>query len=127
MREKQTIDLKVPLETHEGKLYKIVLREPTFDEYLAYGDPYSIAYTADGTPFAIEDMATIRRYITACVVEPKDPALLIQASAIVARDVKNKLLGFFQPGERTVTASETSGTTSPSPGSDQTPSSPSSS
>lgn len=110
MRERVTIDLKKPIEGHDGPISKIVLREPTFDEYLVHGDPYSIAYTESGTPFAVENPEVIKRYIGICLVEPKDQALLTQAGALVARDVKNKLLGFFQPGEPTDTASETSGT-----------------
>jgi hypothetical protein len=124
MRERVSIDLKTPIQGHEGKIDKIVLREPTFDEYLAFGDPYNIAYTESGVPFAVENPEVIRRYIEACLVEPKDSALLAQAGAMVARDVKNKLLGFFQPGDRTE-ASASSATNSPSPGTEQTPSSPS--
>jgi hypothetical protein len=120
MREKQIISIQTPLEAPEGKVNRIVLREPTFDEYLSYGDPFSIAYTENGTPFGVENPEVIKRYINACLVEPKDPAILMQAGAFVAREVKNKLLGFFQPVELTKEVSETSGTNSPSPGTDQT-------
>lgn len=104
MRERAIIELATPLRSPEGDVKRIVLREPTFDEYLSYGDPYSIAYTAEGVPFGVENMEVIKRYIGACLVEPKDPATLLQAGALVARDVKEKLLGFFQPAEPTSAA-----------------------
>ena len=88
--------------------------EPTFDEYLSIGDPYSIAYTDDGTPFAVENVENIKRYVSVCLTVPKDPAALQQASAQVAREVKQKLLGFFQPDSSDSEDSAKSPTTSPS-------------
>jgi hypothetical protein len=126
MRERVTISLKTPLKAPEGPVSQIVLREPTFDEYLSIGDPYSIAYTDAGTPFAVENLENIRRYIAHCVVEPKDPATLQQASAAVAREVKKALLGFFQSDEESE-ASVTSPTTSPSAEPEATASTPSAS
>jgi hypothetical protein len=114
MREKVVIPLREPLRSPHGTVNEIVLREPTFDEYLSFGDPYSIAYTDSGTPFGVENVEVIKHYIGVCLVEPKDPALLQQAGAAVAREVKNKLLGFFQDAAPTVPASATSPTTSPS-------------
>lgn len=119
MREKEIINLKTPLEAPEGKVSRIVLREPTFEEYLSYGDPYTIASTDAGSLFSVENAEVIRRYINLCLVEPKDPAILLQAGASVAREVKNRVLGFFQPVEADE-VSTTSGTNSPLPGSDQT-------
>jgi len=115
VRETKAILLDKPLVGHDGPIKQIVLREPTFDEYLAFGDPYSVAYTENDVPFGVENPDVIRRYMDACLVEPKDPALLQQAGARVAREVKNALLGFFQPASATVAASETSPTKSPSP------------
>ncbi|QDM27001.1 hypothetical protein FNL56_13425 [Tardiphaga sp. vice304] len=119
MRETVTILLKTPLKAPEGPVSRIVLREPTFDEYLSIGDPYSIAYSDGGTPFAVENLENIQRYIAHCVVEPKDPATLKQASAATAREVKKALLGFFQPDEESE-VSATSPTTSPSAESEAT-------
>ncbi|MGY3588083.1 hypothetical protein [Bradyrhizobium sp. USDA 4350] len=120
MPETATIPLKKPLQSPEGEIKQIVLREPTFDEYLVHGDPYSIAFATDGTPFSVENVDVIKKYITVCLVEPKDPAILLQAKAGTAREVKNALLGFFQPDDAKAEASATSGTNSPSAGSDQT-------
>lgn len=120
MREKLTIELANPLRSPQGDVTKIILREPTFDEYLSFGDPYSVAYTESGVPFGVENPEVIRRYMFACLVEPKDPATLQQAGASLARDVKNKLLSFFQPAEAVIEGSETSPTKSLSPGTEQT-------
>lgn len=124
MREKVVIQLKKPLRSPQGDVHQIVLREPTFDEYLSHGDPYEVAYTSDNVRFAVEQTEVIKRYIGVCLVEPKDPATLAQGGAWLAREVKEALLGFFrrdnQESPDEGEASGTSQTTSPSPGSGQT-------
>lgn len=107
MREQITIPLRKPLKTPEGEVKAIIIREPSFDEYMAFGDPYTVAGSADGTPFAVENADVIKQYFAVCLVQPKDPALLSQAGAVVARTVVRKLLSFFQDAE---TDSEGSGT-----------------
>lgn len=114
MREKVIIPLREPLRSPHGPVNEIVLREPTFDEYLSFGDPYTVALSESGTPFSVENVEAIKNYISLCLVEPKDPALLQQAGAAVAREVKNKLLGFFDLAAPTAPDSGTSPTTSPS-------------
>jgi hypothetical protein len=114
MRRTISIPLDAPLTTHDGPLKQIVLREPTFDEYLELGDPYTVAAGASGVPFAVENVDVIKKYIAFCLVEPKNPALLSQAGANVARALKETLLSFFQHGGAAAEASATSPTTSPS-------------
>lgn len=99
MPEIETIKLKKPLESPHGKVFQIVLREPTYTEYLEHGDPYTIASTEGGALFSVENPEVIKRYINLCLLEPKDPATLLQAGAAVAREVKNRMLGFFQSAE----------------------------
>lgn len=121
MRETIVIPLSKPLRAHGGESIKqIVLREPTFDEYLDVGDPYTFAASNEGTPFAVENADVIKRYIELCLVEPKDSLLLKQAGARVAREVKEKLLAFFRPGATADEASVTSETNSPSAASGET-------
>lgn len=114
MRKQEVIPLRTPLRTPEGEVRQVVLREPTFDEYFTIGDPYNIAYTQTGTGFAVENAENIRRYIDVCLVEPKDPAILVQGNAQLAREVKRVMLGFFQPADEADSDSETSETGSPS-------------
>jgi len=58
-----------------------------------------LASTEGGALFSVENAEVIKRYINLCLVEPKDPATLLQAGAAVAREVKNRMLGFFQSAE----------------------------
>jgi len=116
MREHVTIKLRKPLRAPAGPVNKIVLREPTFDEYLQIGDPQTLAQSADGTPFVVENSEVIKQYLAVCIVEPKEVEVLSQASALVAREVKQKFLGFFLPDMTEDEASETSQTNSSSEG-----------
>jgi hypothetical protein len=98
MREHITIPLKEPLKGPNGvTITKIVLREPTFDEYLAFDDPYTVMASREGTPYVIENLESIKNYIARCLVEPADPALLSQAGVRVGQQVKRAMLSFFQP------------------------------
>lgn len=113
MQEQVIIPLDKPLTGHDGPIKRIVLREPTFDEYLAVGDPYSVASSGEGSAFAVENMDAIRRYIGLCLVEPANPDLLKQGNAKLARALKEKILGFFQV-DAVTEASGTSPTSSSS-------------
>ncbi len=100
MREERTITLKKPIEGHHGKITQVVLREPTFDQYLEFGEPYTIAASKDGTPFGVENNDVIRQYLAVCVKEPVDKLILTQLSVSDARKLKDALLGFFRPDEQ---------------------------
>lgn len=97
MSETVTIPLKKPLVAPEGDVKQIVIREPTFDEYLVHGDPYTVASSKEGNPFIIENADVIAAYIKVCLVEPKDPAILSQGKARLGKEVKEAVLGFFRP------------------------------
>lgn len=97
MGETLTIKLKKPLISPEGEVRQVVLREPTFDEYLVHGDPYTIARSVTGIPFMVENAEAIAAYIKVCLVEPKDPAILHQGKAKLAKEIKDHVLSFFHP------------------------------
>ncbi|MBR0871202.1 hypothetical protein JQ633_12595 [Bradyrhizobium tropiciagri] len=108
MPETITIPLKKPLQSPSGEVSQIVLREPTFDEYLIHGDPYTIAASfAGGNPFMVENPEVIAVYIKVCLVEPKDPAILSQGKARLAKQVKEAVLDFFRPDVETGEVSAT--------------------
>jgi len=107
MSETKTIPLKKPLQSPEGPVHKIVLREPTFNEYLTHGDPYTIAASAGGNPFMVENADVIAAYIRVCLVEPKDATILEQGKARLAKEVKEALLSFFRPDVEAGEGSET--------------------
>lgn len=111
-RETVSIPLEKPLVTQAGPLKAIILREPTFDEYLTIGDPYLVAESPGGTRFLHENIENIKAYIALCLVEPKDPALLVQSGAFVAKQLKEALMVFFQPAASTAAAPATSPTNS---------------
>lgn len=101
MSETKTIALRKPLQSPEGPVSRIVLREPTFNEYLIHGDPYTVAASAGGNPFMVENPDVIAAYIKVCLVEPKDPAILHQGKAWLAKEVKEAVLAFFRPDAET--------------------------
>lgn len=114
MGETVTIKLKQPLEAPDGFVHEVVLREPTFDEYLVHGDPFTVARSAGGTPFVVESPDVIKAYINLCLVAPKDPQILRQGKARLAKQMKEALMGFFHPDSQEDAAPETSPTSSPS-------------
>lgn len=105
--ETKTIILKKPLQAPEGEVKQLVFREPTFDEYLIHGDPYTVASSKEGNPFVIESADVIAAYIKVCLVEPKDPAILSQGKARLGKEVKETVLSFFRPDFETAEASGT--------------------
>jgi hypothetical protein len=111
--ELHTIKLDKPIKAHGGPCKAIVLREPLYEDYLNIGDVYSVAQTVGGQVFAVDNMPNIRQYIETCLVEPKDPALLNQLPAKIAKKLKDTILGFFREDAGSDT-SETSRTNSSS-------------
>lgn len=111
MGETVTIKLKKPLISPEGEVHQVVLREPTYEEFLVHGDPYVVAASKNETRFMAENLDTIAAYIRICLVEPKDPQILVQANARLAREMKTAMLSFFHPDVASTGTSETSPTT----------------
>ena len=112
------IPLAEPVPSHNGPITQIVLREPTYDEYVSCGgEPYSIGESEGGALFTIEKPDVIWAYAEACMVEPKDPLLLTQQSPGSwrnAREVRKAILGFFQGPAAATETSQTSPMTSSS-------------
>ncbi len=121
------IPLPEPIASHGGPISEIVLRQPTYDEYVSCGgEPYSIGESEDGALFTIEKPEVIWAYAQACMVTPKDPLLLSQLGPgnwTVAREVRKAIMGFFRAPAAASAPSETSPTTSSS--SSTSPSTPS--
>lgn len=114
MTQTVRIPLPEPIPGHGGVVSEIVLRQPTYDEYIACGgEPYSVGESEDGALFTIEKPDVIWAYAAACMVKP-DSLLLSQLGPgnwTVAREVRKAILGFFRGP---VVAKEPSGT-SPTP------------
>lgn len=117
MSKTARIPLPEPIPGHDGPITEIVLRQPTYDDYIACGgEPYSIGESEGGALFTIEKPEVIWAYVEACMVSP-DPLLLKQQGPgtwRVAREVRKAVLGFFQAPVAASAPSATSPTTSPS-------------
>lgn len=101
--ETVTVALSRPIKVHGDtgivEIKEVVLKEPNFDDYMSIGDPWTVAGTRDGNAFGVENIDVIKQYLAVCLVTPKDPAALEQATARDARKIKDKLLGFFRDAE----------------------------
>lgn len=92
-----TIKLEKPLAGHGAPITNVVLREPTFAEYVQYGDPLIYVPLQSGGFFPSENLDVISKYMTLCVVEPKDQLILEQGGMDLARRIKDAVIGFFLP------------------------------
>ena len=111
--------IKIPVKgeallTGDGPINEVILREPTFDEYLDIGEPVTLAKTPDGMLFSVENSEVIRRYLQACLVQPKSALQLNQGGMKLAQAVKGAVLGFFHDAPSGGEPSTTSPTTSSS-------------
>lgn len=117
MSQTVRIPLPEPVPSHKGPVTEVVLRQPTYDEYISCGgEPYSIGESEDGALFTIEKPDVIWAYAQACMVSP-DPLLLSQLGPgnwTVAREVRKAIMGFFRAPVAASAPSETSPTISSS-------------
>lgn len=92
----KTVPLAKPIETPAGPITKFVVREPTFEDVLREGEPYSVSRSPDGIPLIVEHAEVISAYIGLCLVEP--PRLVLaQGGVATARAVKEAVLAYFFP------------------------------
>lgn len=58
----KTVHLSAPVTTHDGQVRAIVMRAPTYDDFMSLGDPTAlIIATASALPQ--DDMVVIRQYV----------------------------------------------------------------
>jgi hypothetical protein len=107
MANQKTIDLSSPLPGHGELIRKVVLKEPTYADYMSLGDPFVIARNSDGSLFPVENGDVIRAYIDRCCVSP-DPLLLAGLSLADAMAVKGAVLSFFTEAQATPSTPVTS-------------------
>jgi hypothetical protein len=112
----KTIEIKLakPIAGHGGAITKVVLREPTYDEYCQHGDPFIVALSPGSKiPFMVEDQAAMSAYADLLLVEP-DPLIVRQGGFELAREIRRAVRSFFHDGSEAAEGSETSQTSSPS-------------
>lgn len=97
------ITLEKPIVGHGTTITKVVVREPTFDEYMRLGDPFVVAQSQESKiPFVVEDKATLAEYCRLLVVEPSDQLLLKQGGLKLAQQIARTVRGFFLSGDAAV-------------------------
>lgn len=110
MAKTETIALDEPIIGHGEPIKTIILKEPTYEDYMEIGDPYEIGESEGGVRFTVQNPEAVRAYIDRCLVQPKDQLLLAQCSAKIGRKVRLAVLGFFRDVEEAAGASTTSQT-----------------
>jgi hypothetical protein len=90
------IPLETPLKGHGGNVTKVVVREPTFEEYVRFGDPYILVPMEGGGYYPSEDRKIIESYMGVCVTEP-DILICRGGGFALARQIKDAILSFFLP------------------------------
>jgi hypothetical protein len=109
------IKLAKPLMGHGGPITKVIVREPTYAEYMQHGDPFLVALSPESKiPFAVEDKVALARYAEILVKSP-DALILEQGGMELARKITAAVRSFFQDGAEAGEASETLPTSSSSP------------
>lgn len=99
-----TITLTEPIEGHEGPIKEVVLRQPKFNDVMTLGEPAAYAHSEAGLVFQAEKDGVIQGYITRLLVEPKDPALLLQLGLADSLKLKEAVYGFFQDARKAISA-----------------------
>jgi hypothetical protein len=112
MKRTITIQLKTPLKAPQGDVNEIVLREPNVIQCIRLGDPFVVGTSRDGSQLVVENPEVIESYLNNCLVEPRDPAILLQGGVEVARQIKDAIFSFFLQGNEGGAASETLPTSS---------------
>ncbi|MFG1226030.1 phage tail assembly protein [Xanthobacter wiegelii] len=76
----KTVHLSAPVTTYDGQVREVVLRAPTYSDFMALGDPTSLIIAA-GSALPQDDMVVIRQYVERLSSVP--PEHLTQIHALV--------------------------------------------
>lgn len=122
MAKTTTVDVPGGYLTHQGNSTRIVVREPTVEDYLEIGEVYSYVPAPDGLAYPMENREAVKRYVERLVVEPTDQLLIAGLPLSVGRDLRDAVLGFFRrPAAAAGAPSTTSGATSSGDARDASP------
>lgn len=80
---------------HGKTFQEVVLREPTFREYLDIGDVIEHISYPNGMRIATVNNVTVDRYLQTCLVEPRDAIVVEQGGLALAKEVREAILGFI--------------------------------
>ena len=100
---------------HDKPVGELVLKEPTFDDYLELGEPVELHQGAGGARVVVVNHEAVRGYIERSV-EGIDPANLGLLGLADARALREGILGFFhQPATSTPPPPDSSSSTAGAP------------
>ena len=110
----KTVTINIPegYTTHKGVSHKILLREPTVEDYLDLGEIYNLVPASDGLAYPIESKEAVRKYTERLMIEPTDQLLVAGLPLSVGRDLREAVMSFFRrpvaAGEQSTTSGKTS-------------------
>lgn len=100
---------------HDKPVSELVLKEPTFDDYGALGEPVEVQTGAGGVRLVIVNNEVVRGYIERSV-DGIDPANLGLLGLPDARALREAILGFFhQPATSSAPPTGSSSSTAGAP------------
>lgn len=97
------VTLVSPIEG-ESQIKTVTLREPKFDDLMLLGEPKAYARSEGGMVYTAERDGVIQAYIQRLLVEPKDPALLVQLCLADTIQLKEAVYDFFQSARQAIAA-----------------------
>lgn len=99
-----TIKLINPIEGHDGQISEVVLREPKYGDLMLLGEPAAFARSQSGMVFQSEKDEVLKAYVERLLVQPSDPALLLQCSLADALQLRDAVFGFFTDAKKASSA-----------------------
>lgn len=110
MSERVVIPLDPPVSIGTKRYEKVVVRAPTYAEFMRLGEPLE-GQTSDGVRVTIEHLDRLEAYCEACTTTGDDaiaePAVLAAGGFQLARKVQRAVLGFLYPPVAAGTTSPT--------------------
>lgn len=108
------VDLIRPVPTHVGERMFLEFREPTWDDIMPVGEPYTVHPTQDGDGIVVENNEAILHLAEQCVMAPADGLSLTKLGVSDTVKVRRAIIRFFLPAVEAGAASNTSSTNSAS-------------
>lgn len=103
-RQTRTVKLSRSYTVFDETFADVVVREPTFDDLLEFGEPFEGQQSAGGQMVVFENREAVAGYVQRCVEKPPY-ASLGELSISDARAVRDGVLDFFKRGEASRAAS----------------------
>ena len=96
-----TIEVEEGITGHRGVSHKIVLREPTYDDFMDLGDAVSPVPAGNGLVYMMPNHDKIRAYAERLMIEPTDQLSILNLPMKYAREVTDAVANFFRLSDAT--------------------------